>query len=93
MTCADLPTFLVETYVPRLDGAAAAAISAQYRTAIGELANEGIPIHWLRSYAAIEDETYVCVVAARGADDIALLGTRTRLSPDHVVEVVDVADD
>jgi hypothetical protein len=87
ITCADLHTFLVETYVPRLDRRAAAAISSRYREAAHELASNGIAIRWLQSYAAIEDETYICIVAACDADEVVLLSRRAALAPDHVVQV------
>ena len=90
MTREHLRTFLVETYVPRLDRRAAAEISSRYHDAACELASKGIAIRWLKSYAAIEDETYLCIVAARDADEVALLSRRAALVPDHVVQVVDL---
>jgi Protein of unknown function (DUF4242) len=90
VTHADLRTFLVEAYVPRLDRRAATEISSRYQDAAHELAGKGIAICWLQSYAAIEDETYLCIVAARDADDVALLSRRAALVPDHVVQVVDL---
>lgn len=88
IACADLRTFLVETYVPRLDRRAAAEISSRYEESANELASQGIAIRWLQSYAAIEDETYICIVAASDADEVELLSRRAALAPDHVVQVV-----
>ena len=88
MACADLRTFLVETYVPRLYLRAGAEISSRYQEAAHELARIGIAIRWLRSYAAIEDETYICIVAACDADEVVLLSRRAALAPDHIVQVV-----
>ena len=90
VTRAGLRTFLIETYVPRLDRRAAAEISSRYQDAAHELASKGIAIRLLKSYAAIEDETYLCIVAARDADEVALLSRRAALVPDHVVQVVDL---
>ena len=81
-------TFLVETYVPNLDGRAAATISMRYRSAIRELNRQGIALRWLRSYALIEDETFLCIVAARRSDEVVELSRRAGLDPDHVVQLV-----
>ena len=81
-------TFLVETYVPNLDGRAAATISLRYRSAIRELNRQGIALRWLRSYALIEDETFLCIVGARRSDEVVELSRRAGLDPDHVVQLV-----
>jgi hypothetical protein len=81
-------TFLVETYVPHLDDQAAATISSRYRSAIRELEQQGLAVRWLRAYALIEDETYLCIVGARGSDDVVELSRRAGVVPDHVVRVV-----
>jgi hypothetical protein len=81
-------TFLVETYVPNLDGEAAATISSRYRSAIRELERQGVVLRWLRSYALIADETFLCIVGARGSDEVVELSRRAGLDPDHVVQVV-----
>jgi hypothetical protein len=41
----------------------------------------------VRSFALIDDETYVWMLAACDADDVVLVNERARLSCDHVVEV------
>jgi hypothetical protein len=81
-------TFLVETYVPNLDGPAAATISLRYRSAIRELERQGVVLRWLRSYALIEDVTFLCIVGARGSNEVVELSRRAGLDPDHVVQVV-----
>ncbi len=81
-------TFFVESYVPALDEAKAAALSAALRSAISELRGEGVTVEWLRSFALLGEETYVWVVAASAVDDIALVKQRSRLAYEHVVEVV-----
>ena len=81
-------TFLVETYVPNLDGQAAATISSRYRSAIRELERQGVILRRLRSYALIADETFLCIVGARGSDEVVELSRRAGLDPDHVVQVV-----
>jgi hypothetical protein len=81
-------TFFVESYVPALDEPTAAALSAQLRAAVDELRREGQELEWLRSFALIDDETYVWMLAAGDVGDVVLVNERARLSYDHVVEVV-----
>ena len=79
---------MVELYVPRLDEQMAVAISSRCRVAARELAEQGLTLRWLRSFAVLADETYLCVVAARERDDVVQLSRRAGLEHDHVVEVV-----
>jgi hypothetical protein len=81
-------TFFVESYVPALDEASAAALSAKLRAAIDALRREGLELEWLRSFALVEDETYVWMLTATDVDDVVLVNERARLSYDHAVEVV-----
>jgi hypothetical protein len=81
-------TFFVESYVPALDAAAAAALSGKVQAAIDELRREGRNVEWLRSFALADDETYVWMAAACNVDDVVLVNERARLTYDHVVEVV-----
>jgi len=81
-------TFLVESYVPRLDEAKAAVFSSRIRAAIDELRREGCALEWLRAFALVDEETYVWMLTAVDVDDIALVNQRARVSSDHVVEVV-----
>ena len=80
--------FLVELFVPRLDEDAARAITSRCRAAAGRLAEQGIELRWLRSFAVLAEETYLCVVAARDRDHVVELSRRAGLEHDHVVEVV-----
>ncbi len=81
-------TFLVELYVPQLDEQTAVAISSRCRAAAGQLAEQGVALRWLRSFAVLAEETYLCVVAARDRDDVVELSRQAGLEHDHVVEVV-----
>lgn len=81
-------TFLVELYVPQLDEQKAAAITSRCRTTARQLAEQGVPIQWLRSFVLVGEETYLCVVAARDRDHVSQLSRRAGLEHDHVVEVV-----
>ena len=81
-------TYLVETYVPKLDEATAAALSARLQAAIGELQREGIALRWLRSFALLDEETFSWMVTATDADDVARVNRRAGVTFDHVAEVI-----
>jgi hypothetical protein len=81
-------TYLVETYVPNLDEATAAALSARLQAAIGELQREGLALRWLRSFALLDEETYSWMLTAAGADDVARVNRRAGVTFDHVAEVL-----
>lgn len=86
----DEKTFLIELYVPRLNEQTAAAIASRCRGAADELTEQGVTLRWLRSFAVIADETYLCVVAARDRDHVVQLSRLAGLEHDHVVEVVSI---
>ena len=81
-------TFFVESYVPRLDDATATALSSRLRAAIAELRREGRTLEWLRSFALVDEETYVWMLKAADVDEIVLVNQRARVPYDHVVEAV-----
>jgi hypothetical protein len=81
--------FFVERYVPGLDEAAAARLSSSLRAAVDELQREGRELEWLRSFALLEEETYVWMLAAGQVDDVLSVGERAGVSCDHMVEVVE----
>ena len=81
-------TFFVESYVPRLDEATAAALSSRLRAVIAELRREGRTLEWLRSFALVDEETYVWMLRAADVDEIALVNQRARVPYDHIVEAV-----
>jgi hypothetical protein len=88
MTSPTVTTFFVESYVPRLDEPTAAALSSRLRAAIAELRREGCTLEWLRSFALVDEETYVWMLKAADVDEIALVNQRARVPYDHVVEAV-----
>jgi hypothetical protein len=81
-------TFLVESYVRDLDDRSAAAITSRLQAGIRQLDKEGATLRWLRSFALVDEETYLCFVAAYDPDHVAQLGQRAGLEYEHVVEVV-----
>ena len=81
-------TFLVESYVPKLDEATAALLSSRLRAAVAELHREGLALRWLRSLAVVEEETYMWIAGAADAHDVALAHLRAGVGFDHIAEVV-----
>jgi hypothetical protein len=81
-------TFLVETYVPRLDETTAVALSSRLRAAVAELQREGLALCWLRSFALVGEETYVWMLTAADADDVARVNRQAAVTFDHITEVV-----
>ena len=79
---------MLESYVPKLDERTAAALSSRLRAAVTELRREGRALEWLRSFALVDEETYVWMLIAADVDDVALVNQRARVLCDHVVEVV-----
>ena len=81
-------TFFVESYIPRLDAAAAAALSTRLQTAVEQLQEEGLPLAWIRSFALLDEDTLVWMVEATQLDDVVLVERRAGVELDHVVEVL-----
>jgi hypothetical protein len=79
-------TFLVESYVPRLDERIAASLSSRLRGAIRQLDVEGMTLRWGGSFALVDEETYICIIGAPAIDDVIQLSERAGLEHDHVVE-------
>jgi hypothetical protein len=80
-------TFLVESYVPKLDSATAAELSSRLQSAVVELQREGRRLEWLRSFALVDEETYVWMVEAPDAGHVALIQQRAAVNVDNVAEV------
>jgi len=81
-------TFLSECYVPKLDEAAASALSSRLQATIADLTADGLALRWLRGLALLDEETYVWMVSAPDADHVVLVNRRAGIAYDHVVEVV-----
>lgn len=81
-------TFLVESYVPRLDERSAKTLTNSIRETIRQLNEDGMPLRWRGSFALVDEETYICIVAAPEIDDVGELSARVGLAQDHVVEAL-----
>jgi hypothetical protein len=79
-------TFFVESYIPQLDAHAASALSSRLQRAVAQLSAEGLPLAWIRSFALLEEETYVWMVAAGRREHVVLVQRRAGVALDHIVE-------
>jgi hypothetical protein len=81
-------TFFVESYIPQLDAAGVAAVSSRLQTAVEQLREEGMSLAWIRSFALLDEDTFVWMVEATELDHVALIQRRAGVELDHVVETV-----
>lgn len=81
-------TFFVESYIPQLDAAGAAALSSRLQRAVEQLTKEGLSLAWIRSFALLDEDTYVWMVEATQRDHVVLIQRRAGVELDHVAEVV-----
>jgi hypothetical protein len=80
-------TFFVESYVPQLDAATAAALTSRLQSAVEQLQDDGVTLAWIRSFILLDEDTYIWMVEAAEVDDVVLVQRRAGLERDHIVEV------
>ena len=81
----DRRTFLVERYIPSLEAAALADLARRLDGASRELRAEGRDVHWLRSFALLDDETCLCVFFAPSGADVEEANRRAQAPYERVV--------
>jgi hypothetical protein len=81
-------TFFVESYVPSLDEATALSLSSQLRAAVEELRQDGRSLQWRGSFALIDEETYLWVLAAPHADAVVEVSLRAGVRCYQVTEAL-----
>lgn len=81
-------TFLVESYVPRLDERSAKRLTSSLRETIRQLNEDGMPLRLRASFALVDEETYLCIIAAPKIDHVGELSERVGLEQDHIVEAL-----
>jgi hypothetical protein len=79
-----MPSYLVETYLPREDAGERAALELQARSAAAELTC----VRFDRSFHVLEDEICLFVFDAPSGVDAARVAQRAGLEPIRVVEAV-----
>lgn len=83
-----MPSYLVETYLPRGRVGERVARTRRARTAADELTRQGTRVRFERSIDVPEDETCFYVFEAPTRDDAALVARRADLDPFRVVEAI-----
>lgn len=80
--------FLVEQYVSRADLASVEQSGRRARRAAEEMSREGMPVSYVRSIFAPEDETCFYLYEAGSVEIVREAARRAALPTDHVAEVV-----
>jgi hypothetical protein len=83
-----VPSYLVETYLPRARAEERGSRERQARSVAEDLTTERAHVRFVRSIHIPEDELCFFVFDARSADDVALAAQRAGLDPIRVVEAV-----
>jgi hypothetical protein len=83
-----VPSYLVETYLPRGDAGGRAAREWRARSVAAELTGEGTRIRFDRTIHVPEDEICFFVFEAPSGRDAALAAQRAELGPLRVVEAI-----
>jgi hypothetical protein len=83
-----MPSYLVETFLPRGAGGERMARERRARTAAEELTRQGTRVRFDRTIHVPEDEICFFVFDARSAREAALVAQRAALEPLRVVEAV-----
>ena len=88
MVAVAMKTFLMETYVPELDRAAAARTAASLSAATAELRARGAVIELLHSFAVLGEGTCFSLFSATTLADVHRAAQHGRVRHDQLVEVV-----
>ena len=83
-----MPSYLVETYLPRGRAGERMARDRRARSAADELTREGTHVRFERSIHVPEDEVCFFVFDARSGQEVAIAAQRAELDPLRVVEAV-----
>lgn len=84
-----MPSYIVETYVPRAQSGDAPAAGRRARAAAEELSGEGRPIRYVRTTLLPDDETCFHVFEASTSETVDELCRRADLGHVRVVGAVE----
>ncbi len=84
-----MPSYIVETYVPRARSRDADAAGRRARVAAKELSGEGTAIRYVRTTHLPEDETCFHLVEASAQEDVDELCRRAALGHVRIVVAVE----
>lgn len=82
--------FLLEHYVPRLDEAAARAISRRLAHAAEQARQEGVRIQWLHAVALPDEESLLSLFEAERAEEVLITSSRAGVSCPRVQEAIGI---
>ena len=83
-----MPSYLVETYLPRGAAGERTARERRARSAAEELTRQGTRVRFDRTLHVPEDEICFFVFDARSGREAALVAQRAALDPSRVVEAI-----
>jgi hypothetical protein len=84
-----VPTYLVETYMPRSQAQDARAAGRRARAAAEELARNGVPIRYVRTTFLPDDETCFHLFEAGSAGAVEEASIRAELGRTRVVLAIE----
>lgn len=84
-----MPSYLVETYVPRGRAQELQALGREIRAAIAELEGEGIVVRYVRTTLLPDDETCFHVLEAASPEAVERVCRRAGLDRTRVVAAVE----
>jgi hypothetical protein len=88
-----MPSYLVETYLPRGASGERTARERRARSAAEELTRQGTPVRFDRTLHVPEDEICFFIFDARSGREAALVAQRAALDPFRVAEAVSSGKD
>jgi hypothetical protein len=88
-----MPSYLVETFLPRGDAGGRTARERRARSAAEELARQGTRVRFDRTIHVPEDEICFFVFDAQSGREAALVAQQAALDPFRVVEAVSSGKD
>lgn len=86
-----MPTYLVETYMPRSHASEARAAASRARAAAEELSAEGTAVHYVRTTFLPDDETCFHLFQAVSANAVAEVSRLAELGPARVVSAIEAS--
>lgn len=84
-----MPSYLVETYVPRSRAQDARAVGHRVRVAAERLSEEGIPVRYVRSTFVPDDETCFHFFEAASEEVVGELCRRADIGSVRIVSAVE----
>jgi len=84
-----VPTYLVETYMPRSRAEQARAYGRRACVAAEELSDEGVPVRYVRALFLPADETCFLLFEAASAVAVEAVSRRARLGGARIVLAVE----